>query len=150
MVRVRHRSSSARSGSAPIVAMRGVAFSAGRSSTAMTMAVASNMPAASATPAIFALRLIPSLPFRPMPGRVRSVAAARHEAAELLASLRFGGGVAGGFERLSASLRSDQCREVRDLRSEEHTSELQSLMRTSYAVFCLKKKNNNIEPLQDK
>src|SRR3546814_9476585 len=29
----------------------------------------------------------------------------------------------------------------RDRRSEEHTSELQSLMRTSYAVFCLKKKN---------
>src|SRR3546814_4076519 len=28
-------------------------------------------------------------------------------------------------------------------RSEEHTSELQSLMRTSYAVFCLKKKNRN-------
>src|SRR3546814_8794336 len=29
-------------------------------------------------------------------------------------------------------------------RSEEHTSELQSLMRTSYAVFCLKKKNKQI------
>src|SRR3546814_1216189 len=28
-------------------------------------------------------------------------------------------------------------------RSEEHTSELQSLMRTSYAVFCLKKTNND-------
>src|SRR3546814_3655572 len=28
-------------------------------------------------------------------------------------------------------------------RSEEHTSELQSLMRNSYAVFCLKKKNSN-------
>src|SRR3546814_9192824 len=28
-------------------------------------------------------------------------------------------------------------------RSEEHTSELQSLMRISYAVFCLKTKNNN-------
>src|SRR3546814_9347452 len=28
-------------------------------------------------------------------------------------------------------------------RSEEHTSELQSLMRISYAVFCLKKNNNN-------
>src|SRR3546814_7369436 len=28
-----------------------------------------------------------------------------------------------------------------ELRSEEHTSELQSLMRISYAVFCLKKKN---------
>src|SRR3546814_2024451 len=35
-----------------------------------------------------------------------------------------------------------QCRLVVDvaLRSEEHTSELQSLMRISYAVFCLKKK----------
>src|SRR3546814_7421745 len=30
-------------------------------------------------------------------------------------------------------------------RSEEHTSELQSLMRTSYAVFCLKKKSNKSE-----
>src|SRR3546814_3922304 len=29
-------------------------------------------------------------------------------------------------------------------RSEEHTSELQSLMRISYAVFCLKKKNSQI------
>src|SRR3546814_4908787 len=31
------------------------------------------------------------------------------------------------------------------VRSEEHTSELQSLMRISYAVFCLKKKNNKIQ-----
>src|SRR3546814_5489126 len=30
-------------------------------------------------------------------------------------------------------------------RSEEHTSELQSLMRISYAVFCLKKKTHNYE-----
>src|SRR3546814_5544050 len=30
-----------------------------------------------------------------------------------------------------------------DARSEEHTSELQSLMRISYAVFCLKKKTRN-------
>src|SRR3546814_7962714 len=30
-----------------------------------------------------------------------------------------------------------------DARSEEHTSELQSLMRISYAVFCLNKKNTN-------
>src|SRR3546814_10501989 len=30
---------------------------------------------------------------------------------------------------------------LNDVRSEEHTSELQSLMRISYAVFCLKKKN---------
>src|SRR3546814_2609835 len=33
---------------------------------------------------------------------------------------------------------SEQC----VIRSEEHTSELQSLMRISYAVFCLKKKKN--------
>src|SRR3546814_1723450 len=34
--------------------------------------------------------------------------------------------------------------EVREIeRSEEHTSELQSLMRISYAVFCLKKKTTN-------
>src|SRR3546814_8208320 len=31
-----------------------------------------------------------------------------------------------------------------DRRSEEHTSELQSLMRNSYAVFCLKKKKQNL------
>src|SRR3546814_7033233 len=31
---------------------------------------------------------------------------------------------------------------LRETRSEEHTSELQSLMRISYAVFCLKKKKN--------
>src|SRR3546814_4966407 len=37
-----------------------------------------------------------------------------------------------------AALRRDG--EVNRLRSEEHTSELQSLMRISYAVFCLKKK----------
>src|SRR3546814_3731906 len=34
------------------------------------------------------------------------------------------------------------------LRSEEHTSELQSLMRISYAVFCLKKKNSQEHPSQ--
>src|SRR3546814_1694313 len=33
---------------------------------------------------------------------------------------------------------------VRDIRSEEHTSELQSLMRISYAVFCLKKKKHSL------
>src|SRR3546814_8406460 len=35
-------------------------------------------------------------------------------------------------------------------RSEEHTSELQSLMRISYAVFCLKKKTNHATHKQDK
>src|SRR3546814_8519271 len=36
----------------------------------------------------------------------------------------------------------------RRCRSEEHTSELQSLMRISYAVFCLKKKQNNADTKQ--
>src|SRR3546814_6295444 len=35
-------------------------------------------------------------------------------------------------------------------RSEEHTSELQSLMRISYAVFCLKKKNTQVMQQNDK
>src|SRR3546814_8234366 len=38
---------------------------------------------------------------------------------------------------------------IRDFRSEEHTSELQSLMRISYAVFCLKKKKNSSTTLQN-
>src|SRR3546814_4091179 len=41
-------------------------------------------------------------------------------------------------ERAKAALR--QWRKAGRMRSEEHTSELQSLMRISYAVFCLKKK----------
>src|SRR3546814_3166433 len=38
--------------------------------------------------------------------------------------------------------RSDLADMVESMRSEEHTSELQSLMRISYAVFCLKKKKH--------
>src|SRR3546814_7912545 len=41
---------------------------------------------------------------------------------------------------LSLAIFADAGRAAGDLRSEEHTSELQSLMRISYAVFCLKKK----------
>src|SRR3546814_1765307 len=47
-----------------------------------------------------------------------------------------GPGVAGQAPALSHALHAHQ-------RSEEHTSELQSLMRISYAVFCLKKKKTN-------
>src|SRR3546814_10236601 len=48
-------------------------------------------------------------------------------------------------ERLLGMVRDD--RDDVHVRSEEHTSELQSLMRISYAVFCLKKKtiNNNFQ-----
>src|SRR3546814_2188505 len=41
-------------------------------------------------------------------------------------------------------------RAAADARSEEHTSELQSLMRISYAVFCLKKKKNKTQQTSSK
>src|SRR3546814_4149794 len=44
-------------------------------------------------------------------------------------------------QRLAAIVESSD-----DARSEEHTSELQSLMRISYAVFCLKKKKTKAQP----
>src|SRR3546814_6264075 len=46
--------------------------------------------------------------------------------------------VPGGGDRLALRTRDQQAG-----RSEEHTSELQSLMRISYAVFCLKTKNKD-------
>src|SRR3546814_1503736 len=45
-----------------------------------------------------------------------------------------------GFALCGSRRAPDLCR------SEEHTSELQSLMRISYAVFCLKQKNNQLKP----
>src|SRR3546814_13105274 len=44
--------------------------------------------------------------------------------------------------RRKTNRQTHQAREKETDRSEEHTSELQSLMRISYAVFCLKKKIN--------
>src|SRR3546814_4176720 len=46
-----------------------------------------------------------------------------------------------GDVHIARSRRPVAYRRARAARSEEHTSELQSLMRISYAVFCLKKKN---------
>src|SRR3546814_7914766 len=46
-----------------------------------------------------------------------------------------------GRRSLTQELRQASQEVLDILRSEEHTSELQSLMRISYAVFCLKKKN---------
>src|SRR3546814_5037272 len=47
-----------------------------------------------------------------------------------------------------AARRLGQPEEFGAMRSEEHTSELQSLMRISYAVFCLKKKNYKQQQLE--
>src|SRR3546814_3998315 len=44
-----------------------------------------------------------------------------------------------------AFIKVTEAEEVEAKRSEEHTSELQSLMRISYAVFCLKKKKRTIK-----
>src|SRR3546814_4947925 len=44
------------------------------------------------------------------------------------------------YQLVSSSISRKACTHGRAKRSEEHTSELQSLMRISYAVFCLKKK----------
>src|SRR3546814_1344922 len=84
--------------------------------------------------------------FRSQPGRPGRNSHCRRAAAPTRAGSR-------AADRHNAAARGDdrclwrhRCRrpvglEVR-LRSEEHTSELQSLMRISYAVFCLKKKIN--------
>src|SRR3546814_1613487 len=73
----------------------------------------------------------------------RMLVVALSEAAEIGRAI-----MADGFERQFseallnfAALDLEQAR-FRSRRSEEHTSELQSLMRISYAVFCLKKKRH--------
>src|SRR3546814_1750219 len=77
--------------------------------------------------------------------RSEAAAVARHQRAHLLhaiepdrhdARIDVGHG-AGEEQRVCAGQQQDD-------RSEEHTSELQSLMRISYAVFCLKNKNTTI------
>src|SRR3546814_3676045 len=64
------------------------------------------------------------------------------------AAIRPGGPRSRPYPAVSSRWRlPDRAARRRSPRSEEHTSELQSLMRISYAVFCLKKKNrktNNI------
>src|SRR3546814_3595419 len=78
-------------------------------------------------------RLDMTLPADAAPrGSVHPVSQVMDELAEIFADMGFA--VATGPE-------------IEDDRSEEHTSELQSLMRISYAVFCLKKKK--IQPEQD-
>src|SRR3546814_8030864 len=73
----------------------------------------------------------------------------RSRAVGLLLPLRhLAQGVAAGVAENRRSLRERNDRDrpliARSLRSEEHTSELQSLMRISYAVFCLKKKKTSL------
>src|SRR3546814_9714569 len=73
---------------------------------------------------------------RPAPGCGRNARTSRYPSRRVV------------FARTRISTRdtaAPKCRARRaPARSEEHTSELQSLMRISYAVFCLKKKNKNM------
>src|SRR3546814_9787306 len=84
--------------------------------------------------------------FAPEPVIVRMSDFKSNEYANLIAGKRYEPheenpmlGFRGASRYISESFRP--CFELE--RSEEHTSELQSLMRISYAVFCLKKKKNN-------
>src|SRR3546814_4273757 len=62
----------------------------------------------------------------------------------------FGRGAGDARERVQRRIRGRQFQVLagRTARSEEHTSELQSLMRISYAVLCLKKNNIQIKSTQ--
>src|SRR3546814_6917875 len=73
------------------------------------------------------------VPFLPV---TKPIAGTAHELHETL-GLLFAGLV---LLHIAGALRHHLL--LKDGRSEEHTSELQSLMRISYAVFCLKKKKN--------
>src|SRR3546814_7433644 len=67
-------------------------------------------------------------------------AASRDAAIGILADI----GRAVGREEIGLAVHIDVGIGLQIHRSEEHTSELQSLMRISYAVFCLKKKNKKL------
>src|SRR3546814_941960 len=71
-------------------------------------------------------------------GKKRSDRAARHNDGA------FGAERSAASDRDGRRYRLEDCNFQRQPRSEEHTSELQSLMRISYAVFCLKKKKKHL------
>src|SRR3546814_4262569 len=85
----------------------------------------------------FAIRIAASFASPPVERNMHLESVGGSSAASFSASR-----MTGGERRLECRCAtcSDASRMVRSTRSEEHTSELQSLMRISYAVFCLKKK----------
>src|SRR3546814_1994333 len=79
-------------------------------------------------------------------GHVGLLAVSKTQSADAIRALASAGQRAFGENYVQeAASKQDALREltIEWHRSEEHTSELQSLMRISYAVFCLKKKNKN-------
>src|SRR3546814_10241778 len=90
---------------------------------------------------------------RPYPVAVRTGPAQHRRRIGQRARPRQAGGCVGEHLQLLARLPTVGRDALELVRSEEHTSELQSLMRNSYAVFCLKKNkklNKPTQPLIDK
>src|SRR3546814_9663653 len=77
---------------------------------------------------------------RRIKGQVATLEQALDAGAECPAILQQLAAVRGAVNGWMATVLESYLREEFPSRSEEHTSELQSLMRISYAVFCLKKK----------
>src|SRR3546814_4138001 len=71
----------------------------------------------------------------------RTISYAAFVAPALLATASMNGAIAESIFNVFFKLNFSRTYDAILARSEEHTSELQSLMRISYAVFCLKKKN---------
>src|SRR3546814_5026544 len=69
--------------------------------------------------------------------------AAQHQIERWIIAPRYSDHQARQPDRIAHFVADMLLRLLADTRSEEHTSELQSLMRISYAVFCLKKKKTN-------
>src|SRR3546814_7855918 len=89
-----------------------------------------------------------SVPSRPPSFREPSFIGTPDRILEIVSIVTFAGGNAmrpgagcGRFREQSLLPRITRINADKADRSEEHTSELQSLLRSSYAVFCLKKKN---------
>src|SRR3546814_9896602 len=75
-------------------------------------------------------------------GELGSAAGGRREGVPVIAAAAIAAGANGIFLEFHPDPDKAKC--DGPSRSEEHTSELQSLMRNSYAVFCLKKKKDKI------
>src|SRR3546814_1730344 len=71
----------------------------------------------------------------------------RHDEAQFAQQLPPDAGNA-SHERRALAIIDKTDKAIANLRSEEHTSELQSLMRISYAVFCLKKKKKHNQQIK--
>src|SRR3546814_8863368 len=100
-------------------------------------------PGSVKTPSLFDIETYPTL------HQLTSTVTARLDegrtAVDVLAAMFPCGSVTGAPKIRAMDVIAATEQEARGVRSEEHTSELQSLMRISSAVFCLKKKKKNIE-----